>query len=181
MTCGSVVSGVSHVTPRALRAGARVPARGAHTGPPDKPTNTPHGAYQLGEGQALSSLAFERSEALPLCSVQSHHTRRARCAPVRRATATVARLTPCDSVACAIVSIRARGKRKPGSDLLHHGNASGAGICDQACGPPSPPRSRASVRQAPRCRATDVNLDGERRATTCLVADARTTAPAVPW
>ena len=28
-------------------------------------------------------------------------------------------------------------KRKPGSDLLHHGNAGGAGICDQACGPPT--------------------------------------------
>ena len=42
-------------------------------------------------------------------------------------------------------------------------------------------RSRASVRQAPRCRATDVNLDGERRATTCLVTDAGATAPAVPW
>ena len=46
---------------------------------------------------------------------------------------------------------------------------------------PSPLRSRASVRQAPRCRATDVNLDGERLATICLVADARATAPAVPW
>ena len=46
---------------------------------------------------------------------------------------------------------------------------------------PSPLRSRASVRQAPRCRATDVNLDGERRATTCLVADVCTTSPAVPW
>ena len=45
----------------------------------------------------------------------------------------------------------------------------------------SSPRSSASVRQAPRCRATDVNLDGERRATTCLVADARATASAVPW
>ena len=45
----------------------------------------------------------------------------------------------------------------------------------------SSPRSSASVRQAPRCRATDVNLDGERRATTCLVAVARATAPAVPW
>ena len=46
---------------------------------------------------------------------------------------------------------------------------------------PIPLRSRASVRRAPRCRATDVNLDGERRATTCLVADARATAPALPW
>ena len=42
-------------------------------------------------------------------------------------------------------------------------------------------KPRASIRQAPRCRATDVNLDGERRATTCLVADARASVPAVPW
>ena len=65
---------VSHVTPRALRAGPRVPARGAQTGPPrarqtDK-HSSPHGACQLGEGQAVSSLAFERrlSHSLQLCS-----------------------------------------------------------------------------------------------------------------
>ena len=37
---------------------------------------------------------------------------------------------------------------------------------------PSPLRSHSSGRQVPRCRATDVPLDGERRATACLVAHA---------
>jgi len=73
---------------------------------------SPHGAYQLGEGQALSSLArWPSNEGSRARSGVAHHTQHARCAPVRRATATVARLTPRDSVACAIVSTRARSPR----------------------------------------------------------------------
>ena len=51
---------------RACRREAPRPDRLAR----DKPTNTPHGACQLGEGQAVSSLAFERrlSHSLQLCS-----------------------------------------------------------------------------------------------------------------
>ena len=177
-----MVSGLSVTHPHtALRAGAPAGARRPHrpAGQTDK-HSTRRISVRRGAGSVEpGTLAFERRLSP---APESHYTRHARCAPVRRATATVACLTPCDSVACAIIYPRSQpAKRKPGSDLLHHGNASGAGICDQACGPPSPPRSRASVRQAPRCRATDVNLDGERRATTCLVADVRATAPAVPW
>ena len=46
----------------------------------------------------------------------------ARCAPARRATATVARVTPCDSVACGLVLYRIYPRLQPekrelGSDL----------------------------------------------------------------
>ena len=66
-------SGVTRHT--ALRAGARVPARGAHTGPPDKPTNTPHEGYQLvrrgaGSVEPGLSLAPSNEGSPPLCSVQ---------------------------------------------------------------------------------------------------------------
>ena len=183
---------VSHVTPRALRAGARArreaprPDRLAR----DKPTNTPHGACQLGEGQTVSSLAFERrlshSAHVPLsahgCAVAPHDCTRA---PVRRAAATVARLTPRDSVACAIVSIRARSPRSENRAAIFFSTAPPAQpptrICDQACCPlTSPLRRRSSGRQAPRCRAMDVSFDGETGDHVCLVADVRATAPAVP-
>ena len=104
----TLVSHTSHrerfAPARACRREAPRPDRLAR----DKPTNTPHGACQLGERGSLCR-AWPSNEGSPaLSAVCSRTTRHARCAPVRRATATVARLTPCDSVACAIVSIRAR-------------------------------------------------------------------------
>ena len=66
------------------------------------------------------------------------HARHTHCAPVRRATATVARLTPCDSVACAIVSFRARSPRNESglrSSSARHRRRSRPCICDQACCP----------------------------------------------
>ena len=108
----------------------------------DKPTNTSHGACQLGEGQPVSSLAFERRLSVShsrLCRVCSCTTRHARCAPVRRATAIVARLTPCDSVARAIASIRARSPRSENRAAIFfstaHRRRSRPCICDQACCP----------------------------------------------
>ena len=97
--------------------------------------HTGHGhtaRHWLGEGQALSSLACwpsnEGSPALPSLhtSTVAPHARHARCAPVRRATATVARLTPCDSVACAIVSFLARSPRNENWAAIFFSTASPA-------------------------------------------------------
>ena len=169
-----------HTSHRASRRRARGP-----TGPPrlarDEPTNTPHGACQLGEGQALSSLAhcgLRRLSHAPRSAERSVRTTpHVRCAPARRATATVARVTPCDSVACVIVSIRVRSLRNESSTAIlsspRHRRRSRPGICDQARGRPTPSvEKEAARREAPRCRATVVRHLESRATAWLLVADA---------
>ena len=79
-------------------------------------------------------------------------------------------------------------------DLLHHGNAGGAGICDQACGPPTLPAEKPRVGKAsaalprdgrePRRRETGDHLTGRRRPCDCAGGDVvkmpRIAARAVP-
>ena len=85
---GSVLRRVSRVTRHTASASRRRACRREAPRPDrlarDKPTNTPHGACQLGEGQAVSSLAFERRLSHSLCSVQSHHTTCTLCASAPR-------------------------------------------------------------------------------------------------
>ena len=80
---------------RRARAGARRPHRPA--GQTDKHStrriSVRRGAGSVEPGLRTKALRLSHSA---VCSRTTH--RHARCAPVRRATATVARLTPCDSV-----------------------------------------------------------------------------------
>ena len=129
---------MSHVTPRALRAGPRVPARGAQTGPPRARQTDKHSTRRMSARRGAGCVEPRlRTKALPLsvhcsCAVAPHDCTRA---PVRRAAATVARLTPCDSVACAIVSIRARSPRSENRAAISSSARHRQCICDQACCP----------------------------------------------
>ena len=77
---------------------------------PPRLTNTPHDAQQHSMAASQTPLSSVEPAAqislgspAPQSAVwQSHHTH-ARCAPARRATATVARGPPCDSVALGLV------------------------------------------------------------------------------
>ena len=129
LTC--VVSRVTRVTRhtasasrRPTRAGARRPERTA-----SRATNRqtlPHCACQLGEGQAVSSLAFERrlSHSLQLCS---RTTRLHACASAPRGSNCGPSHTVCLCSMCYRIYPRSQpAKRKPGSDLLQHGTAGAA-------------------------------------------------------
>ena len=155
------------------------------------------GANQLGEAQALSSLARRSYRRLSRSAERSCTTRRhARCAPARRATATVVwpvsrRVTPRRMWFNSIASIpRSQpAKRKLGSDLR-------GGIFFTTPAPPAqshrlrpgvwspdPLHSEAACREAPRCRATNVrhDLDGESESGDYTPGHRSATAPAVPW
>ena len=128
LTC--VVSRVTRVTRHTASASRRRACRREAPRPDrlarDKPTNTPHCACQLGEGQAVSSLAFERrlSHSLQLCS---RTTRLHACASAPRGSNCGPSHTVCLCSMCYRIYPRSQpAKRKPGSDLLQHGTAGAA-------------------------------------------------------
>ena len=130
-----------HTSHRERFAPARVPTRGAQTGPPRARQTDKHFTRRMSARRGAACVEPGlRTKALPLSAcVCSRTTRHARCAPARRATAIVDRLTPCDSVACAIVSIRARSPRSENRAAIFFSTAhrprSRPCICDQACCP----------------------------------------------
>jgi hypothetical protein len=148
------------------------------------------GANQLGEAQALSSQGHaglkQVLEGSPAPQSGSRTTRHARCAPARRATATVARVTPCDSVARGLVlshlsalAVRETKTRQRSSlgHLLHHAGTAGAvaqAATRRVVARPSPFRSRLSRSAAlprheraasSRRRDSGDNMPGRRSAT----------------
>jgi hypothetical protein len=161
------------------------------------------GANQLGEAQALSSLARRSYRRLSRSAERSCTTRRhARCAPARRATATVVwpvsrRVTPRRMWFNSIASIpRSQpAKRKLGSDkglwrqrssrghLLHHAGTAGAvaqAATRRVVARPSPLRSRLS-RSAALPRHERAASSRRRESGDYMPGRRSATAPAVPW
>jgi hypothetical protein len=143
-----------------------------------------------------SSLRRKSVWALPLRRAQSgsRTTRHARCAPARRATATVARGPPCDSVARGLVlshlsALAAREtktrQRSSRGHLLHHAGTAGAvGVAQAATrrvvARPSPLRSRLS-RSAALPRHERAASSRRRESGDYTPGRRSATAPAVPW
>ena len=141
-----------------------------------------------------SSLRRKSGWALPLRRAQSgsRTTRHARCAPARRATATVARGPPCDSVARGLVlshlsALAAREtktrQRSSRGHLLHHAGTAGAvaqAATRRVVARPSLLRSRLS-RSAALPRHERAASSRRRESGDYTPGRRSATAPAVPW
>lgn len=144
-------AGVTRHTAGASRASAHVPARGAprpaaprvaRLTPCDSVARVSVSIRARSPPGAAGGAA--RRTALHEARSRSQRSHRARQAAGHARTRTAARTANRASTGREnVMRIRAAARQ---GDLLHHGNAGGAGICDQACGLPNRPRWEAARR-----------------------------------
>ena len=138
-------AGVTRHTAGASRASAHVPARGAprpaaprvaRLTPCDSVARVSVSIRARSPPGAAGGAA--RRTALHEARSRSQRSHRARQAAGHARTRTAARTANRASTGREnVMRIRAAARQ---GDLLHHGNGGGAGMCDQACGLPNPPR-----------------------------------------